>query len=814
MSSTFTARKSVLAASIAAVVATNMAVAQTDSAKSRVLEEVTVTATKRESSVQDLAVSVAAVSGDQLRELKIDSLLSLDKAIPGMQVNNKGNDPIIIMRGAGAAGVNDIAVPVYIDGLYRPRAGQALASFLDLERVEVLRGPQGTLFGRNTLGGLMNMITVKPDTEETDFGAAVTVGDYDYQRVEGFVNLPLGDKVAMRLTASDTQQDPFVENTFRSDGGLKDEDNTYARLQVSFTPSDTFDVTFSATYWEDTANGNSDYAYKVLGIPVNPATGATNGISGVMQPRQGVHQDPFYGGGKEFTGIYPIHPTASTIKDPFKISADFKPMRDIEETSFSALVNWDVGFADLKANIGIFDYEEYRLTDSDLSANPTAYADTEEYNGYCVDYSFAGDSPDGPWWYWDATTQQRCGLAAGQRVQSEAVQADINLTSKGDGDLQWTVGYFYYDDSDEGDTNGEFVYGYTTSATPQSPRWAHWLSQGAGGTKSQAIYGQAEYSLTDQFRVTAGLRYSEDERNLYSGSLIDESRTEAWPRFTVDPSSQNEGDDDNTDYRLAAQYDLNDDMMVYASISTGYISGEPIRQGSTELSDPNEVDAYEIGLKSSLLDGSMTLNAAIYQNDFEGLSTTIFVPQGGTIIAETAPGGSMTARGLEVDMTWRATEALLVTAGLALDDSELDKFSEGESRFSEGGDITDAGGNRAYILDGKKPRFSPDYTLNLGLSYDMDLGEAGMLTPGAFIYHTDDYKTQNVEYFFAEQDSYTTVDLRVTWVDVNQQWNVQGYVKNATDEEYLTETTVFSGARAFGDYGNPRTYGVRLGYNF
>jgi iron complex outermembrane receptor protein len=788
------------------------AIAQTDSLnaadRAGTLEEVVVTATKRSASVQDIPLSVTAISGAQLTELQITSLLDLDKTVPGMTVNNKGNDPVIIMRGAGAAGVNDIAVPIYIDGLYRPRAGQALASYIDVERVEVLRGPQGTLFGRNTLGGLVNLIANKPDTQELSWGAAATLGDYDYQRVEGYVNIPMGDTLALRITASDTTQDPLVENTFNSSAGLKDEDNTYARAQLLWAPTDTFDITLTGTYWEDTANGNADYAYKVLGIPINPATGQTNGINGRLQPRQGVTEG--FGGGKEFTGVFPNDSTAATLSDPFEISSDFRPQRDIEETSFSALINWDLGFADLRANLGMFDYEERRLTDSDISANPTLNAQlVGEYDEFCVDYS----NPEGPWWYWDATTQQRCGIAAGERNESNAIQADINLNSNSDGNLQWTLGYFLYDDSDPDDTQGEFVYGYANSATPQSPRWAHWLSAGYGGTKSQAVYGQAEYAFTDRFRLTGGLRYSEDERNLYSGVVVPESRERDWPTFTLDRSTVNKGEDDHTDWRIAAQYDIGDNMMLYASAATGYIAGSPIRAGSTELSDPNEVEAFELGLKSTLLDGAMTLNVALFNNDYDGLSTTIFVPQGGTIIAETAPGGSMTARGLEVEMVWQATPSLNITAGANYDDSELDEFTEGESRFAEGGEISPAG-DRVYDLSGTKPRFSPDYTLNLGISYDWDLGGAGMLIPGAFIFYTDDYKTQNVEYFFAKQDAYTTLDLRLTWMSQSGGFSAQAFVKNATDEEYLTETTVFSGARAFADYGDPRTYGLRVGYNF
>lgn len=818
MGTSFTTKRSILATSIAAVMASQYAFAQEEeqSSRSSLMEEVVVTATKREASVQDLALSVTAISGDQLTELQIVNILDLDKSIPGLQVKNSGNDPVIIMRGAGAAGTNDISVPIYIDGQYRPRAGQALASYLDVERVEVLRGPQGTLFGRNTLGGLVNVIANKPNTEAFEYGGAVTVGNYALRRVEGFVNIPMGDMFAARITASDSFRDPYVENTYNPEGGLKDEDNTYARAQFAFYPSDDFDLTLTATYWDDSANGNADYAYKVLGVPVNPATGATNGMTGVMEPRQGTSSTA--NGGRPQAGNYPNDWTAATDPDPYRIAFDYAPMRDISETSFNALMNWDFGFASLRASATIFDYEEYRLTDSDLSPNPSA--DLGNNGPQALDCT-----------WWNYNTASDCGLVAGQRVNSKAVQADVTLTSNSEGPLDWTLGYYFYDDSGDGDTSGEFVWGYTSSANPQNPIWAHWLYQGNGGTKSTAIYGQAEYAFSDDLRVTAGLRHSTDERRSYTKYLdtglnwgtwppsFDNpdwvaDRESAWPDLFTVYGSEINGKESHLDYRLSVQYDINADWMVYASNATGYIAGSPKGGGSFELTDPNEVNSYEVGVKATLLDGEMRINAAAYRNEFDGLSTTVFVEQNGTILAQQAPGGSMNSQGLEAEMNWQATGNLFVNAGVSFDFSKLDEFSEQESRFDEGGTLDPVSGDRFHYLSGKDARFSPDYTVSLGLSYSVDLGNMGELVPGAFIYHSAEYKTQNVEYFFAKQDAFTTMDLRATWYTPVEDLQVQAYVKNATEETYLTETTVFSRGRAMADYSAPRTIGLRIGYNF
>lgn len=828
------ARKTAIATAIATALTTPV-VAQD------AIEEIIVTATKRESSVQDLSVAVTAISGDSIKELQLVNVLDIDKMVPGLKVRYVGADPTIIMRGAGAAGTNDIAVPIYVDGLYRPRAGQALAGYLDVERMEVLRGPQGTLFGRNTFGGLVNIIAKKPDASAFDFGVAATGGDYSYAKVEGFVNVPFSDTVALRVTASNTTRDPLIENTFNPAAGMRDEDNTYARAQFRIEPSETLDVTFSATYWKDDSNGNADYAGVILGIPINPANGETDGVNGVMQLCQG-RQPGTEGdswpltGGRNQAGTCGVDASADVNSDVYKITSDFVPQREIEETSFSALVNWDIGFANLRANFGVFDYEEYRLTDSDFSFSTSVWQDN---NPGVTPTTSTGD---GYWQQcWGGPT---CGLAAGQRVNSKATQADINLNSNSDGALQWTLGFFYYDDSGNGDTSSEFVWGYTDTTDTQSVSWGHWLYQGNGGTKSTAIYGQAEYSFNDTTSATVGLRRSEDERRFfnkyldwgpsvhgwasgyYAAHYADPgSRFDPWPSFVETQASidnEQRGEKGNTDWKLAIQHDLNDEVMIYGSAATGYIAGAIAGGGSTDLTAPNEVMAYEIGLKSTLLDGRMRLNASAFFNDYEGLTTSAFVAQGQTIVAQTSVGGTMESSGLEVEMSWYPNERFILKGGLALNNSELKNFGRSVLNrvFNSGGDQEigtadpcDQTCSQVYVLDGKDARFSPDYTLSLDASYEFDMA-GGRLVPGIFLYASDGYKTTNIEYFFTQQDSYVTTDLRATWYSDSSPLSIQAYVLNAGDEIVQVGGDQYSQGRAVADFNNPRTWGIRLAYNF
>jgi len=806
------------------------------------MEEVVVTATKRAESLQDIPLAVTALSGDMLTELRIVNVLDIEKTVPGMKVRYVGADPTIIVRGAGSAGTTDIAVPMYIDGLYRPRSGQALASYLDLERVEVLRGPQGTLFGRNTFGGLINIITVKPDTEAFDFGGAVTYGEYDLTKFEGFVNVPLGDTAAFRVTASNTTADPYIENTFNPNGGMRDEDNTYARAQFKWAPTDSFDVVLTGTYWSDDSNGNADYAGVILGVPVN-SDGLTDGINGVMQLRQGrlpgqenLSRAP--AGGRNQAGVFGQDPAAVVNPDVYKIASDFQPLRDIEETSFSALVNWDLGPVGLRANLGWFDYEEFRLTDSDFSQNPTLWGERNPNQ----------DGPKiGPGYWQQCFGGPTCGLAAGQRVNSTAYQADVNLYSNYESALEWTLGFFYYDDSGDGDTSSEFVWGYTDFTAPQNVSWAHWLYQANGGTKSTAVYGQATYSFTDKTRLTGGMRYSEDDRKIFTryvdfGPAIHQyaagyyaahldnpgSRFSPWPIFVDSNSaatdnSRQDGSDTHFDWKVALQHDLNESMMVYGSASTGYIAGGVQGGGSNDLNPPNEVDAYEVGLKSTLADGTVRMNVAAFYNDYTGLTSTAFVAQGETIVSRQVFGGGMTAKGLEFELNWLPTDQFTLNGALGLNDAELVDFNQTISNrvFRAGGDAeigTNPPGHpnnsQAYYLDGETPAFSPDWTLSIDASYLIEMGSRGSLTPGLFFYASDDYKTTNIPYFFTQQSAYNTWDLRLTWKQDQGPWSVQAYMLNASDEIVKVGGDQFSEGRAVADFNRPRTWGLTARYNF
>ena len=285
-----TCSRTLIAGAVSTALGTSAAYSDSATQSETSLAEIVVTATKRSVNIQELPLSVTAVNGEMLVDKRITNIQSLDTVIPGLSIRSAGFNTAAIVRGAGSAGTSDTAVPFYSDGMYMPSNGQALATFVDIDRVEGLRGPQGTLFGRNTFGGLVNIITKKPEIGKFDYGGAITVGDYSLKKVEGMLNVPFGEVFALRVTAVREKRDPYVENSFNPAAGLKDANNVYVRTQLRYQPSDSFYVNLSYVDWKDTSNGSMNWGYKLLGVPLSKTDPTVlDQTNGYLDRRAGVY---------------------------------------------------------------------------------------------------------------------------------------------------------------------------------------------------------------------------------------------------------------------------------------------------------------------------------------------------------------------------------------------------------------------------------------------------------------------------------------------------------------------------------------------
>jgi iron complex outermembrane receptor protein len=791
---------SVISTLVLAPIIASSAMAQTS-----MLEEVIVTATKKAVNAQEIPIAITAINGDILNDLGIYSSIDLPKLAPGLKVQWKGQFPSFKMRGGGVAGLNGAAVPLYSNGL---AGGTSWAGWIDLERVEVLRGPQGTLYGANTLGGLVNVVSKKASTEGSDYGVAVTLGDYAMRKIEGFVNIPINDTLAVRLTSNSTQQDPLIENEAFSAGGLRDEDNSYVRAQLNWAPTETMDLNVEYAKWENDSMGNASFGSHYVGLPINPVTGRSNGFSDNIVPRKAPIDGDVQTGGRTYHNADP----ATDPTGYFNTTGNFANTWQAESESLTFEFNLALDFADLTVKARHSESESLTLWDVDAGSG---------------------------------------GLADGAVANNDNDQIDMFLTSKGDEELRWTLGYYWSNSWDEDDNNGAYVWAYVEAEQNDNTGYPAWTTWDRYGSKSKALYANAEYDIRDDLTVSAGVRRQEDStkssnyRSNYYGdkSVWGEGYTARGKvlnasYYTELGNSEEVLDSGHTDYKLALNYAFNDDINIYGSLSTGYI---PRTVDSGKILDPNELDTFELGMKSSWADNTLRFNAALYHSEYTNLSYTVFETCGASICSSQETGGGLTSKGLELEMLWQPVEELNIIAGLIFDDTVLDEFQVTEAVFTEGQYVADAssadggyypyrpGGHRGdwlrsdtdeviatptYDLSGEDASFSPAYIVNLDVSYRFDLEGMGTLIPGATVYKQDDFKTMNHEYGFAKQSGYTTLDLRVTWVTSTEGLEVKAYVNNATDEVYKVSQNAFSGGRIMADYGRQRIWGVRVGYKF
>ncbi len=716
------------------------------------LEEIVVTAQKREQNLQDVPLSITALSGAALQRAGVTDIASIETLTPGLQFGQSGNDARPSIRGARTENVSvqqDPVIGFFVDGIYRSRTSQALAAFVDVDRVEVLRGPQGTLFGRNTFGGAINVISNQPIDEQA-YGFDVTLGDYDRRRVEGFFNAVLADGLYARISTSVDEHEPYVENSLDSDNGFRDKDENYLRVQLLWEPRDDFDATLRASRWTQGGNGASEFGYFLAGTPVDTGSAAAV-INSTLSP-----VNPRTGGGNGPAG-----------SDPFRVNYDADASLDTEQETLDLELNWDLQAFSTKLLLGYADFETERFTDSDLSPNPSA--------------------------------------VAGQIDSARTLTAELQLTSGEDGPLQWTTGLYYLDD----DTRGIFIFDRLFDTDPatnlpiltQPAPDSDFISDASVETTSVAVYGQATYAFTEALSVTAGVRWSEDEKDFSrrTGFSFSEPLD-----FSGRPVFEDEDSFDEVTWRLGLEYALSDASLVYASAATGFQSGgfnnsaDAVTGGASF--EEQTVTAFEVGSKNRLLDGRLTVNVAAFLNEFDDLLAQEFIDTGTTVLAIATNAGEATVMGLEAEVDWIPTDNLLLNIRATFNDSEFGEFVLNEPVSGE-----------AIDLDGERVPLTPDFTLGLNGQYDFELTQ-GVLTPAISVYYSSDYSTNDIDYRFAEQDSYSKVDLRLTYTSANRGWYVELFGRNVGDEEILNRTVRFGQNAIAQNYNDPATYGIRFGF--
>lgn len=756
MSDNNSIRRTAVSIAVAAALAGSFqsAIAQ-DQDDGRVIDEITVTASKRAVGIQDVSIAVTALTGEQMRLGGIEDITRLEHLVPGMRMGQSGNEARLAFRGTRTNNVGTEAeqvVGIFEDGVYVPTTTQALGAYIDVKRIEVLRGPQGTLYGRNTFGGTINIITNQPEFDGMTGKVEALYGDYDRTRLEGVVNIPLSDTFAVRVAAMNDQHDGYIENYNEAGTAddLSDRDMTFVRLSARWAPTEDVDMTLRHTFSDLDSNGNAQWGYQIIGSYV------------ADEYFEGLNNDA------------PANASDDYDRGPWEVRRDFKSSSLHETSSTTLNVGWDTGPVTL-AVIGNF----------------------TNYNGTQVsdfDYSDGGDPLNSGF--------------AGWTNDQDTVSFEATVTSNGDGLFDWMVGYYYFD------MEATWTWLEVANGVQGVP---HWDKQSPYKSDSSALFANATFPVGDRVRLVAGIRQQEDSKQ-----TADDLDWSVFPPVNADGTGRQK-DWSKTLYKAGVEFDLNDDMLTYGTISTGYRAGgfNPVSDGIPNSYEPEEVTAYEIGLKMTLADGTAVLNLAAFHNEYTEMQAQAFIDLGGSAISEYASnGGEVTANGLEAELFWHPTDQLNISANVALLDAEFGEYNGGTlNGFSDFDGRQDPSDPVAgFSLRGWEPTLSPDLTFGAQVGYDIEFSGGSILTPFVQMSYSSDYYATDYNLEGGKQDAYTKTDVRLIWRSASEKLEVQGFVLNVEDEAVMMRIATYNpNATTTGlqtHWGNPRTWGVSGTYFF
>lgn len=700
-----------VASGLVPVLTSYQALAQTPAggSSSALLEEIIVTARKREESLQDAPIAVSAFSGEALDFRGITDLERLDQFTPNLVLNESTTysnvtNAAVFIRGVGQndfVPVIDPGVGIYVDGVYLGRSVGAVLDIVDLERIEVLRGPQGTLFGRNTIGGAISMTSKRPDEE---FGGKVDVkvGTDAMVKARGSVNVPLADKLFGRFSLATFQQDGYVKRVF--DGkDLGDQDVFAARGSLRWQPADNIDITLSGDYSQERENGSPGVITGIQPMNVGLATGGGPSMTvaaNTIAAQLANGGPPSFLGGAFFdvTQPFPFQFLACEQAANFNNPACYNS-RYIDDGG----KKYNYGTAPSEQELDVWGFSgvvEWDITDKLAVKSITAL---RGFDGY-----FVGDQDGSP-----VSVSYLIDIYEHEQISQEVQFLGSSFQDR----LDWIAGFYYFDEEGE-------------NLNPVRFSQVHLQSGGEYKADSWAVFGQSTWHVNDRLDVTVGLRYTEDQRDYLPVQFIEVLPIGPLPVFC--PPGQTQRVCQVGDRPLPLEtvthsteelvpmaniaYRWNDQLMTYFTYSEGFKSGGFTQrifppEPSTPSFNPEFVTSYEAGLKFEGWDNRLRLNIAGFFTDYEDLQLLVADPSRvGPFVSN---AGDAEIWGMEVEWFANPAEGWFITGSVGLTDADRTRLS---------------GGVQGLTLDSRFENISK-WTANAQIYKEFPLGEWGYLTP-------------------------------------------------------------------------------------
>ncbi len=754
------------------------------------LEEVVVTARKRAESLQDVPMAVSAFNSAQLQDAQIDRIDDLERMTPNVTLTETGGlqagSIAVFVRGIGNDPQFAQGVGIYVDDVYMNRSTGSLLEVYDVERIEMLKGPQGNLYGRNTIGGAIKYISREP-SEEFMGDVEVRAGEFDLIQVKGNVSGPIiGDTLLGSFGAMYRERDGIQENTLDGEE-FWDQDVSAYRGSLVWNATDSLRFKLSGDYNKDDSSPRIPNRSGVDAGFMQQLDFFTVGANFFLAPGTGVLQTP-----NDVS-------LPSDVDDVSTEQGDLLNQFEIESTTVALTINWDIN-------------------DQWMFKSITAQRNTDHVQPFDFDGS-----------------EQTFIYTINDR-EFEDFSQEFQFNYEGDS-IKAVMGLYYLDGTTD-----------ISGTTLQSPRLLGMMTQFKDthsddrDLESKSVYANFDWDINEQWQLSLGGRYTEDEKEeeqtatvtqeLYALALGNtpfgivpfaiapgqEANAAASPNFvgwatpytesiTIDFPEPTYAKDDWSEFSPSARltWFAGDDIMFYGGFSSGFKSGGFQNQsGKSTAFDPETVDSYTLGMKSTWLDGSLRLNSEAFFNDYQDKQLATVGLVDGNLEETVDNVGELETSGIEFELTWLPpVDGLTFGMNVGYLDVDVKKF---DSADGDKADTTAIG-------------FSPDWTAAARLSYDFDLSDWGTMMVGTDVsYRTESYTNSPIDLTSpaAEaqiQEEHAIWNAIAAFRSANGNWRVALEGKNLEDKRVITNTfdlTLFQTA----GYNNPRTWAVTVGYEF
>ena len=731
------------------------------------LEEVIVTAQKRLEAIQDVPITMQAVTGDELDMFGAIGVADVQNKVPNLNITSGSFTPFggaIRLRGVGSEGLEpsiEASVGFFVDGVYQSRSGLGMSDLIDVERVEILYGPQGTLYGKNTNAGVISVTTKRP-AAEFEASLEATVGNYNARQLKAIVSGPVTDTLAYRAALSRRKRDGYIDNHF--DGSeLNDADDTVFRGQLLWTPTDELEILLIATNIErDTNCCAADVQFGAAHQGAAAALGIDLGKNDWQ----------------DYEVIDPLGTGFSQETDALSLHVEY----DMDWAVLSSTTAWDQYEWDT-----FFDLDRTEL-------GIVSITDQHDAESISQEFRLVGSSDNTDWvaglFYYD-NELLRGKNNAWPTLGDHIAGLDPLVGSQFCPAMGLPMGCLVSAPGDAGIMEHEF---YQTS---------------------YSAFGQLTWYINEDWSFTNGLRYSSEDKETElnfrpTASLANPGAmppTFSLIHLLIPPVAEDlDRSDEQVTFMTNLQRIFSDDFNVYFTIATGFKAGG--FNGAAGMDDdrgydPEESTNYELGFKLSLLDGRGKFNGALFRTEFDDFQTLAFSQSTNSFFVDNA--GEMLTQGVDLEFAYRVTENLTLEAAVTYLDTEFSSFENADCHFGRSPDNTTLG---TCDRSGEPLDFTPEWSSTTSLTYVQPFRSGEFYGYLNWVYKGD-HTTQTDGNPDSEQ-SYDLWNGRVGYRD--DLWDVSLWGKNITDEVYFTqiEDTAFLPGTYQAFLGEPRAYGITL----